>query len=209
MEAGERKIASNGYEVMLFPLEVMWMTQGEHQGYCMDFQGAKKNSDGTISRVYRCPLYAPCSCSCVARSSSGDWCIFTSDDLVNIPGMPLPIVITFQIGHDDNPAHIGDHFTQGDLIGHTGTNGQVTGDHLHFNVATGQYTAPWSGQLNNSIHIYNGCYVDDTILYRDGNYNWVVYGETPPIPPQPTPSSVKRTHFPWVLYARKLRNKRK
>lgn len=203
MLAGERKIASDGFEVMLFPLEIMWMTQGIHQGYCMDFQGAKKNAQGNIVREYQCPLYAPCSCVCVARSSSGDWQVFDSLDKVHCADGVLRNV-SFQIGHDDNPRQIGDRFTQGDLIGHTGTNGQVTGDHLHFNVAGQHYTAPWSSHLNGSIQIYNGCYVDDTILYRDGGYNWVTYGQTPPIPPTPTR---KREHkFPWWLYWKNFRN---
>lgn len=206
MLAGERKVAADGKEVMLFPLEIMWMTQGEHQGYCMDFQGAQYNGSGNVVRQYHCPLYAPCSCTCVARSSSGDWQVFTSDDVVHVPGIPWPTVISFQIGHDNTPRQIGDHFTQGDLIGHTGTNGHVTGDHVHYNIATGRYTAPWSGQLNNSIHIYSGCYVDDTVIYRGGGYDWVEYGDTP-TPPTPSGGTIVKSKFPWVLYARKLRNK--
>ena len=203
MLAGERKIASDGFEVMLFPLEIMWMTQGIHQGYCMDFQGAKKNAQGNIVREYQCPLYAPCSCVCVARSSSGDWQVFNSLDKVHCADGVLRNVC-FQIGHDNNPRQIGDRFTQGDLIGHTGTNGNVTGDHLHFNVAGQHYTAPWSSHLNGSIQIYNGCYVDDTILYDDGGYNWVTYGQTPPIPP--TPTRKKEHKFPWWLYWKNFRN---
>lgn len=207
MLAGERKIAADGKEVMLFPLEVMWMTQGEHNGYCMDFQGARELSLGIYVKVYNCPLYAPCSCTCVARSTSGDWQIFNSDDYVHVPGSPIPVKLCFQIGHDDNPRQIGDHFTQGDLIGHTGTNGNVTGDHLHYNIAVGHYDG-WDGhQMKNSRHIYLMCYVDDTKLYKDGDYNWVIYGETPPIPPTPTPGSISKSKFPWVLYANKLRNK--
>lgn len=201
MLAGERKIAADGYEVMLFPMEVMYISQGIHQTYCMDFIGWNATNN---TRILRCPLYAPCSCTCVARSSSGDWQVFTSDDLVHVPGLSSPTIISFQIGHDDTPQSVGDHFTQGDLIGHTGTNGQVTGDHLHYNIATGRYTSPWSSYLNNSIQIYNGCYVDDTVLYRPLSYDWVTYGETPPVPPSGTPYKPK---FPWVLYARKLRNK--
>lgn len=201
MLAGERKIAADGYEVMLFPMEVMYISQGIHQTYCMDFIGWNATNN---TRILRCPLYAPCSCTCVARSSSGDWQVFTSDDLVHVPGIPFPTIISFQIGHDDTPQSVGDHFTQGDLIGHTGTNGKVTGDHLHYNIATGRYTSPWSSYLNNSIQIYNGCYVDDTVLYRPLSYNWVTYGETPPVPPSGKPYKPK---FPWVLYARKLRNK--
>lgn len=207
MLAGERKIATDGKEVMLFPLEIMWMTQGEHNGYCMDFQGAQYNSNNQIVRRYRCPLYAPCSCTCVARSSSGDWQIFTSDDLVHVPGIPFPTRITFQIGHDDTPQSVGDHFTQGDLIGHTGTNGRVTGDHLHYNIATGTYQGWSNHQLKNSMHIYYGCYVDDTVLYRDKGYTFYEYGQTPPVPPTPSGGAIIKNKFPWVLYARKLRNK--
>ena len=205
MRAGERKIAEDGHEVMLFPLEIMWMTQGEHNGYCMDFQGATKNDQGQIVREYRCPLYAPCSCKCVARSSSGDWQVYESTQTVHIPGSLLPVYICFQIGHDNTPNNIGDTFTQGDLIGHTGTNGQVSGDHLHYNIALGQYDGWLNHQLKNSIHIYNGCYVDDTIIKDDDGYDFVEYGETPPIPPGPVIR--KKSKFPWVLYANKLRNK--
>ena len=208
MLAGQRKVASDGYEVMLFPLEIMWMTQGEHQGYCMDFQGAQYNSNNQVVRRYRCPLYAPCSCKCVARSSSGDWQVFTSINPVHIPGSSTPVTISFQIGHDNTPQTVGSTFTQGDLIGHTGTNGNVSGDHLHYNIAIGNYTAPWSGQLNNSIHIYNGCYVDDTVLYRNGSYNWRVYGDTPtpPDPPHPpVPGHPRVRKYPWfTLTSKKL-----
>ena len=206
MLAGERKIAADGYEVMLFPLEIMWMTQGEHQGYCMDFQGAKYNANHQVVRELRCPLYAPCSCRCVARSSSGDWQMFTSIDLVHIPGSSVPVFVTFQIGHDNTPQTVGSTFTQGALIGHTGTNGNVTGDHVHFNTATGTYDG-WDydpgPQLKNSIHIYNCCYVDDTVLHDDGDYTWYEYGETPPIPP--TPGHPKLRKYPWfTLTSKKL-----
>lgn len=200
MLAGERKIASDGFEVMLFPMEVMYISQGIHQTYCMDFIGWNAT---TNTRILRCPIYAPCSCVCVARSSSGDWQVFNSIDKVHCADGVLRNVC-FQIGHDNTPQSIGSTFTQGDLIGHTGTNGQVTGDHLHFNVAGQHYTAPWSSYLNGSIQIYNGCYVDDTILYRPLSYNWVTFGETPPIPPTPTR---KREHkFPWWLYWKNFRN---
>ena len=72
MRAYERLIADDGYEVMLFPLEYMYISQDEggttsHQGtYNMDFLGWGENG-----RVYQCSYYAPCSCRLVYQSISG------------------------------------------------------------------------------------------------------------------------------------------
>lgn len=203
MLAGQRKIASDGYEVMLFPFDEMYITQGEtpaHGGtLCMDFVGWSP-STGQIN-LY--PYYAPCSCHCVAKGTNGDWVVFTSDNPVHIPQSPnIPVIVTWQQGHDNNPCNVGDTFTQGDLIGHTGTRGQVSGDHCHFNTVLGTYQG-WDythteSQLKNSIHIYDCCYIDDTILYRDLGYPWITYGETPP-----TPTFPERKKFPWYLIASK------
>lgn len=76
------------------------------------------------------------------------------------------------------------------------------------NFANGQY-AGWEyvppqnhGQLVNSAHIYNICYINDTILVYDEGYPWKIYNS----------SIIKfawgRNNFPWVLYARKLRGNR-
>ena len=67
MLAFERMVATDGYEVMLFPLPYIYITQGEngsysHQGIlAIDFVGW-----GANGRIYEAPMYAPCSCRCVA-----------------------------------------------------------------------------------------------------------------------------------------------
>ena len=64
MQAGQKGVGLNGKQNFLFPLEVMWLTQGYYQYtyshdhlYAMDFQGAGFNSQGNVVRVYNCPCY--------------------------------------------------------------------------------------------------------------------------------------------------------
>lgn len=206
MVAGERMLGTDGKEVMLFPLPYMYITQGELEGFshggilAIDFAGWDANGV-----VYDAPMYAPCSCECVATIDDyNNGRIFQSLDVVHTPnGLQY---VTFMCFHDNNPiASVGDTFTQGELFAHTGTAGGVTGDHTHFNTADGTY-AGWvyvppdnNGQLANSSHIYDTCYVNDTVLVEDYNYSWQEYQDR---------IASKRKHFPWVLYANKLRKER-
>lgn len=67
MVANEKLVASDGFEVMLFPLPYIYISQGENGQYShrgtlnIDFLGW-----GASGRVYNAPMYAPCSCKCVA-----------------------------------------------------------------------------------------------------------------------------------------------
>ena len=211
MRAGERLVAPDGYEVMLFPLEYMNASQEEGGGYShagtlqMDFLGW-----GANGRVYNCPYYAPCSCSCVATTDSSTHNrVWQSDNMVHLADGTLGYV-TFEVAHDDYPPYnVGISVQQGTLIGRTGTAGFVTGDHVHFQCARGTY-AGWeqvppnnNWQLVNEMHIYDACYVNDTVIINGYNYNWREYqgGVTPG-------EDTKKEKFPWVLYARKLRNAR-
>ena len=208
MLAGQRLIASDNKEVCLFPLEYMNISQGEngqysHQGTLnIDFVGW-----GANGRILHCPYYAPVSCKCVAGGSSNNWRVFTSLDVVHLANGNLSKITWVQM-HDNNPPSVGDIFTQGDVMGHTGTAGNVTGDHVHFNFAEGIYQG-WqtvsSGQtqLVGSSHMYDACYINDTVIIDDYNYNWRTYAG--PTPPPPTPN--KKNKFPWFIYARKLRLK--
>lgn len=213
MYAGQRLIASDGYEVCLFPMDCLYITQGEYgsvsHDLAMDFVGWNGSS-----QVNNYPYYAPFSCSCVASGGSGEnYRIFTSDNMVHCADGGLS-VITFVVMHDNSPiANVGDHFTQGDLIGHTGTagaGGTYVGDHMHLNMAWGTY-AGWTPtshgapyyELTNSVHIYDITYVNDTTLYNPQSYTWRTYsGPTPP-----PVTTTKKKKFPWYIYnQRRLNN---
>ena len=207
MLAGQRLVASDNKEVCLFPLEYMNISQGEngqysHQGTLnIDFVGW-----GANGRILHCPYYAPVSCTCVAGGGVDNWRVFTSNDVVHLADGNLSKITWVQM-HDNNPPSVGDVFTQGALIGHTGTAGNVTGDHVHFNFVLGNY-AGWErvssgqAQLKNSIHMYDACYVNDTVIVNDYNYPWKTYAG--PIPPTPTPT-FEKNKFPWFIIARKKR----
>lgn len=203
MKANQKLKASDGFEVMLFPLSYMDITQGENGGYshngilAMDFAGY--NQSGVIED---CPMYAPCTCKCVAIIDTyNNGRVFESIEKVHTPiGFDY---VTFMCFHDENPiANVGDIFNQGEIFAHTGTAGDVTGDHTHFNTAIGKYQG-WenippddNGQLINSRHIYDICYINDTVIINGLNYIWKTFK-----------GIFKKNKFKWVLYARKLRNK--
>lgn len=213
MRAGQRLIDSNdNKEVMLFPLTSIYVSQGEGGSYShngtlsIDFLGW---SNGV--REYNAPIYAPCSCKCVAIIPGADnGRVFESVDNVHIPGLNITTKVTFLIYHDNYPiARVGDRFNQGDLIGHTGTAGNVTGDHIHLNTALGTYlgleSVPPVGntQLINSSHIYNTCYVNDTTIVDGYGYNWINYsgGFVPIIP--------KKSKFNFILFGYYAKLKKK
>lgn len=211
MRAGERLISPvDRKEIMLFPLEYMYISQGEggsysHAGtYNIDFLGYDSNG-----RVYNCPYYAPCSCHCVWAGGSDNIRIYESDDEVHRADGTVGYA-TFLTMHDNNPiASVGDSFIQGELIGHTGTAGNVTGDHVHFNTAKGQYAGthhvPPDNQyeLVGSEHIYDVCYVNDTTLVQDYGYRWKTFQGGI------DPSEIKkRKNFKWILFKNHIRASR-
>ena len=132
MIAYERLVASDGYEVMLFPLEYLYMSQDEGGDYShlytysIDLLGW-----GANGRVYQCPYYAPCTCRCVQVGSGS--VVWQSVDKVHCPNGDLSIM-TFHVAHDDLATihYVGEIIQMGGLLGHTGTTGHVTGDHVRY-----------------------------------------------------------------------------
>lgn len=211
MYAGQRMVASDGYEVALFPMPYLRMSQDEgggysHQGtYNIDLLGWSSSG-----RVYNAPVYAPCTMKVVAywnNYAGGNQLTFESVNRVHLANGALDY-LTIAFAHDSSPpvTTIGAVVNQGDLCYHTGTYGQVTGDHTHTCAGQGQYvgyTTRPSGHmdLTNRIHYWEALYVNNTVISQGFNHNWIKW--TGPTPPPPTDRESK---FPWFIYWRKRRN---
>lgn len=219
MVAGERSIGSNGLENFLFPLDEMYITQGSytatysHNGcYAMDFVGWNGNN-----QVAHYPYYAPFTCYLrQIWGSTSPMLVWESLTPVNFVDGTTDYACIGFVHDDDTPSfQIGENRQQGDLIGHTGTYGNASGDHVHIEAKKGTYDGYHQNSdgvwmLTNSTWLYDLMGVNDTVLYKtyyvnhNGvrvNYPWRQFG------PSPIPSYFGRGKFPWVLYARKLRNK--
>ena len=138
MRAGQTMVANDGYEVALFPMPYMYISQGEmmpntnwshYNTYNMDFQGYDANG-----RVYEAPLYAPFTMKVVALwDYNGSHTVtFESVNKVHFADGSLDYM-TIEFTHANNPPYhtIGDIVSQGQLCYYTGTYGNVTGDHVH------------------------------------------------------------------------------
>lgn len=193
MRAGDTCVYQ-GSEVALLPFDYVSITQVSDPnsyshccGHPVDY--------AFPSYVY--PIYAPFSCHLFEAIASGNRRAYVSDAPVWTAAHGLTYV-TVSFTHDDNPPSA-THFNQGQLIAHSGRNGQyVTGDHCHMDQAPyADMPLIYSGRICNSG---NPCYYmqDDVepeaIFYLAGSENLVnTAGKTfqtwsgSPIDPGPGP----------------------
>ena len=201
MRAGQTLVASDGYEVALFHMPYLRMSQDEggdysHQGtYNIDFLGW-----GSNGRILAAPMYAPCKMKLLYY-----WTAYANGNKVHLANGQLDY-LTLMVAHDNNPPYssIGTVVNQGVLFYHTGTYGQVTGDHVHTCVGQGRYqgftTRPPQNHedLTNRIHYWNGLYVNDTVISQGYGHNWKTWTDPTPTP-TPTPYT-QSDGFPWFIY---------
>lgn len=198
MTYGERMYDTQGNEVALFPMEYMYISNTEHHLLGIDFLGW-----GANGRVYACPCYAPFSGRVVYNGNDHNM-IYWSNNPVRCADGTLSDVTVLVAHSDTAPAIVGSVMTQGDLWYHTGNYGWSSGDHLHMEVAKGHVMWDPSGQyLNVPSHLYEVVFVNDVTIVDGAGYNWVTYDG--PQPPPVEDGSMKK--FPWVVFARKLRDR--
>lgn len=196
MTPNQRLLDSEGNEVALFPMEYLYMSQGEHQLYALDFEGW-----GANGRIWNCPCYAPFTCR-VTFTGNDHNMICQSLNPVRFVDGTLDYATVLVAHSETPPAPLGTVFTQGQLWYHTGNYGYSTGDHLHMEVAKGKKSWATGGlHLKDAYHMWNMLAVNDTQVKRGLNLNWRNYDGGV----SPTITKRKQHRFKWVLYANKLR----
>ena len=204
MRAGEKLVAPDGYEVALFPCEVLYLTEArdpdEHDVLALDF--LPRNLSGQAITAMSC--YAPFSGTIVYTGNDHNL-ILESDDLVHMPDGSLDYGRVL-VAHSFQAPVSGTHYNQGDLFYRTGNYGQSSGEHLHMEVAhvSSKSAQKWNTGgigIYGAIHMWNALYVNDTLLLRGEDYPWKEYGISPV-------TIKKKKGFPWALYSKKLRDNR-
>ena len=205
MKKLETSKGKNGKENVLFPLSTIYITQGENGTYshmgslAIDFQGYNE------SRVYKQEYYSPCTLKMIKIiDSNSHGFIYESIDKVNYINGECDYV-TILVAHDDNqPYNIGDVINQGELLGHTGTFGNVTGDHLHIEIAQGKYEGMFTNDkgvycLKNQISLYNVMGINNTTIKHNLEYIWSEFSEIK--------KNEKNSKYNWILYSRNTRSR--
>ncbi|ALH46483.1 endolysin [Bacillus phage VMY22] len=170
MKAGQKSNGSNGLQNSLFPMDVMWISQGS------DGDFSHKNSKAIDyihltkagKRTMRAPVYAPADVTCSHVSGTGAGTAWTTDKEVNTPIGKTRV--TYMVWHDnDSPnRHVGEKRKQGEVMVRTGTAGFVTGDHLHLEVYKGTTMHDKSQRVQN----WELVFINDTELVKTNNYPW-------------------------------------
>lgn len=173
MKANQKLIQQNNgisYEVLLFPMEFLNITQGDNEGthlgtFAIDNAGKNVGIDS---------LFAPCTMKCMAIDSAhGNAVWFQSVNRVSLADGSKDYV-TFLFIHDDliKDLAVGKIFLQGMKCYDEGTSGKATGNHVHIEVAKGKFTKMYdrntqgTWHLPNNIPIENACFMNSTTMLK-------------------------------------------
>ena len=210
-------VDDDGYQVALFPLQELYISQGDTGTYSHDYSRYyATDCVGYIngSRVTRCPCYAPVDIELIWKDRTECCAMWESTNKVHLADGTISY-IGIIIYHDNDIENntyypIGTIKHQGEEFAKTGDGGTASGDHIHIEIGKGipnlsQYRYHFLDSTRcKRIRIFNALYINDTTIIRNWTgYNWKTFSGG-----HPTPSgSGKKYRFKWVLYANKLRNK--
>ena len=216
MRANQKLYDRNGYQVALFPLQELYISQGDTGTYSHDFSRYyATDCVGYINgvRVYRCPCYAPVDIELIWKDPTECCAMWKSINKVHLADGSISnigIIIYHDNDIENNTYYpIGTIKRMGEEFCKTGTGGRVSGDHLHIEIGKGipnlsQYKYHFLDSTDcKRIRIFNALYINDTtILQNWSGYDWKTFSGG-----SPTPTHYKRYKFPFVLYANKIRNR--
>lgn len=218
MKANQKMKDANGYQIALFPLEYIYVSQADDETYSHEdwYYATDYLGWGEDGRVLRCPCYAPVDIECIyidAVECMAVWQSFRPVHLANGMIDYLGIIVYHDNDISNGIITVGDIKPQGQRFNRTGTGGNVTGDHVHLETGYGKYTLPYTstprGTANykyhftdytdvKRLHNYDALFTNDTVNeYSPNYYTWKVYSG----------GTYKKSNFPWVLYANKFRNR--
>lgn len=217
MQPGQTLTGDGGLQVCLFPLPVLNVTQTSSPG---SFSHCCGHPFDCVGATTTANYYAPCDMRLIyaGPTANGMPRIWQSQQEVITPGGVGYVCIEF--GHDNNPPYsaIGSTVKQGQLIGHTGTAGMVTGDHVHIDQAhgTGKTLADYgiicSGgnecwALDDSVQPTDIFYINDTTIINSMGLSFQTYdGGTPGPGPGPGPGPEPEfSSMPFIYYTLKRR----
>lgn len=209
MKAGQKMSASDGTQVCLFPMDMLYVTQVSGPSSLSHCCGHPIDIVGNYAQY---PLYAPCDCHLVYRDNSGNTRGYTSDNEVYYATRSgdgwKKGYVSFSFTHDANPPSQ-TSFKQGDLIAHTGVAGMATGDHCHLD----QSPQANAGLVSYGITCAYGnlCYalagsvdptqiffINDTSIVQTLGLNFSAFTDPGP-DPGPEPEPTKYQYIPLLL----------
>lgn len=220
MRANQKMYDDNGFQVALFPLEELYISQGDTGTYSHDFSRYfATDCLGYINgnRVLRCPCYAPVDIELLWKDSTECCAMWKSVNKVHLSDGSISY-IGIIIYHDNDIQNntyypIGTVKRMGEEFCKTGTGGKnVTGDHIHIEIGKGipnlsQYKYHFLDNTDcKRIRIFNALYINDTTIIQNwSGYDWKTFSGGHPTP---TPEE-RRYKFNFVLFNRnrRLRNR--
>lgn len=190
MLPNQTMVDSNNKQVALFPLEGFsisqpWWGTYSHEGgatyYATDFLGLDENGN----RVFRAPCYAPVTMKLLYIDTVQAMALWQSTEQVHFADGSIDYLGI--IAYHDNDIENNNYFpigtikNQGEIFFHTGTGGEVTGDHVH--LETGK------GEVNLNEYRYHfrddtSCkrivpdsvlFVNDTFVTPYTGYDWKIF----------------------------------